>query len=68
MDKMHLTQVNEVGSNDAAHPGGHGCDPHSHVPDQGWVQLGSEDVQHGEGRGDSKLPQHRQTNGHEAVI
>ncbi|KAL0607764.1 UPF0764 protein C16orf89, partial [Plecturocebus cupreus] len=50
MDKMQLTEVNEVGGNDAAHSGGHGCDPHRHVPDQGWVELSSKDIQHGESR------------------
>lgn len=63
MHKMQLTEVNEVGGNDAAHSGGHGCDPHCHVPDQGWVELRSEDIQHGESRGDSKFSQHDQTNG-----
>lgn len=53
---MHLTQVNKIGSDDAAHPRGHGGDAHSHVPDQGWVELCSEDIQHGEGRGDPKFP------------
>ena len=66
-DKMHLTQVNKVGSDDAAHSGGHGGDPHCHVPDQGWVEFCSEDIQHGKGRRDPKLSQHGQTNGQEVV-
>lgn len=68
MDKMHLTKVNKVGSDDAAHPGGHGGDAHCHVPDQGRVELCSEDIQHGESRGDPKFPQHHQTDGHKVVI
>lgn len=53
---MCLTKVHEVGSDDAAHSGGHGGDPHSHVSDQGGIELCSEDVQHGESRGDPELP------------
>lgn len=64
---MHLTQVNKVGGNDAAHPGGHGADPHCHVPDQGWVELCSEDIQHGKGGSDPKFSQHGQTDGQEVV-
>lgn len=52
---MLLTEVHKVGSDDAAHSGGHGCDPHGHVPDQGWVELCSEDIQHGESRGDPQF-------------
>ena len=65
---MHLTKVNKVGSNNAAYSGGHRCEPHSHVPDQGGVELCSEDIQHGEGRGDPEFSYHGQTNGQEVVI
>lgn len=54
--KMSLTKVHKVGSDDAAHPGGHGRDPHGHVSDQRWVELSSEDIQHGEGGGDPEFP------------
>ena len=56
MAKTYLTEVHEVGRDNAAHPGSHGRDPHGHVPHQRGVELGGEDIQHGEGGGDPEFP------------
>lgn len=42
----YLTQVNKVGSNDAAQPGSRGRGSDCHVSDQRWVQLHVVDVKH----------------------
>lgn len=42
----YLTQVNKVGSNDAAQPGSRGRSSDCHVPDQRWVQLHVVDIKH----------------------
>lgn len=57
---MVLTKVNKVGRQDAAKAGCCGADPHTHVSDHSGVQLSCVHVDHGIGRGDSKLAHHHQ--------
>lgn len=60
---VELTKVDKVGRQDAAKAGCCGADPHTHVSDHSGVQLGRVHIDHGIGRGDSKLAHHHQGSG-----